>query len=223
MNQLLTVVIPLSLGAAVSPTVLAVVVLTLTSRVAPRGRAWAITLGMAAGLLAFTALLGVLAKFAADAKADPRLLGGIDVVAGLALLGLGIRDAVNLRKPSVKRRSKEAQARTRPELLAFLGIGFALMLTDVTSIVLYLPAVKAIVESSIAAAQKVMVALIPFFAVLAPALLPAALATAAPKTADRVLTPLNSWVTKNERVIGMVVCFVFGVYLLVKGGLGVMK
>ena len=33
-----------------------------------------------------------------------------------------------------------------------------------------------------------------------------------------VLTPLNAWVTKNERVIGMVVCFAFGAYLLVKGG-----
>jgi hypothetical protein len=223
MNELLSAVIPLSLGAAVSPTALAIIVLTLSGKVAPRARAWAEVLGMTVALVAITVLLLALAQFIAGAKPDPRILGSFDLAAAAALLLLGVRDAMRLRSPA-KAQKKKASSRAagpEPNLLAFLGIGVALLVTDVTSLVLYIPALKDILRSSVTDAEKIAVTAIPFFAVLAPAILPAALATVAPRLADRVLDPLNAWVTKNQRVIGMVVCFAFGAYLLWKGYVGV--
>jgi threonine/homoserine/homoserine lactone efflux protein len=224
MSQLLSVVVPLSLGAAVSPTVLCVVVLTLSGKVAPRARAWAETLGFTLALVVVTALLLLLARFIVGVKPDPRVLGSFDLAAAVVLLYLGVRDAFKLAShgEQEKRQAHARTAATGPELPAFIGIGAALLVTDVTSLVLYIPALKEILKASIPAAEKVAVALIPFFAVVAPAVIPSALASVAPGVADRVLTPLNSWVTKHQRVIGMVVCFVFGAYLLWKGwkGLG---
>jgi hypothetical protein len=223
MSQLLAVVIPLSLGAAVSPTALAVIVLTLSGKVSPRARAWAEVIGMAVALALVTVALLFLAQFIAGRKPDPRILGTFDLAAAVALLVLGVRNALRLRSPAPgqKKRASSSAAGPKPNLLAFLGIGIALLVTDVTSLVLYIPALKDIVRAGIPDVQKAAVLAIPYFAVLAPAILPAALATVAPRSADKVLDPLNAWVTKNQRVIGMVVCFAFGAYLLWKGYVGV--
>jgi threonine/homoserine/homoserine lactone efflux protein len=223
MEQLLASVIPLSLGAAVSPTALAIIVLTLSGKVSPRARAWAEVIGMALALAVVTVLLLVLAQAIAGRKADPRVLGTFDLAAAVALLYLGVRDAMKLRSHDVgqKKQATSKAAGPKPNLPAFLLIGIALLVTDVTSLVLYLPAMKDIARSSVSLGEKLAVLAIPYFAVLAPAIIPAAIASVAPKSADRILDPLNAWVTKNQRVIGMVVCFAFGAYLLWKGYVGV--
>jgi hypothetical protein len=105
-------------------------------------------------------------------------------------------------------------------LPAFVGVGAVLLLTDVTSLVLYIPALKEIMKASIPAPEKLAVAFIPFLAVIAPVIIPAVLASLAPKVVDRLLKPLNDWVSKNQRVIGMLICFLFGFYLLWKGYVG---
>ncbi len=217
MDPTLAAVIPLSLGAAVSPTVLGAVVLTLSSKVAPRARAWVGLLGMAVALLAITVALGALARVLVNVRPDPRILASVDALAGLALVALGIRDALRLRTPAGHERARVNAAQTEPRLALYFGLGALLIVTDVTSLVLYVPAMKDIVHASIAAPEKILYALIPFLAVLAPAIIPVVLATVAPRTADRVLGRLNAWVTKNQRVIGMVVCFAFGIWLLYKG------
>jgi hypothetical protein len=103
-------------------------------------------------------------------------------------------------------------------LAAFFGIGLALLATDASSIVLYLPAMKDIMLSSVSQTQKVAVATIPFFAVIAPALIPAVLASVAPKTADRLLKPFGAWVEAHSKQVTIAIELVFGVALLVKGG-----
>ena len=46
---------------------------------------------------------------------------------------------------------------------------------------------------------------------------PLLLFTVAPGAAHRILDPINALMTRNQRTITIVVCFVFAVYLGVKG------
>ena len=172
MNQLLAVVIPLSLGAAVSPTVLTVVVLTLSGKVAPRARAWAETAGVTVGLVLATILFLVAAQWLATMRPNPTVLASTDVLFGVALLGLAVWTAVRKKPASAKQRARRGPKDSAGAALpAYFGIGLALLVTDASSIVLYLPAMKEIVNSSVAQPQKLAVAAIPFFAVIAPALI----------------------------------------------------
>ena len=219
MNQLLAIVVPLSLGAAVSPTVLTVVVLTLSGKVAPRARAWAETAGVFVGLVLASILFLVAAQWIAKMRPNPTVLASTDVVFGVALLALAMWTAVRKKPASAKQRARRGPKDSAGAALpAYFGIGLALLFTDASSIVLYLPAMKEILQSTVTEAQKVAVAAIPFFAVIAPALVPAALATMAPKTADRLLKPFGVWVEAHSRQVTMAIEIVFGVALLLKGG-----
>jgi hypothetical protein len=218
MNGLLAIVIPLSLGAAVSPTVLGVVVLTLSCKVAPRARAWAETAGVTVGLVLVTVLVALLAQWLAKVRPNPTLIASTDIVFGVALLGLAVYTALRRTAPSARSRVNKGPADSAGAALpAFFGIGLLLLATDASSLVLYVPAMKDIAQSSLGRGAKVAVAAIPFFAVIAPALLPTALASAAPKTADRLLKPFGAWVEAHSKQITMGIEIVFGVALVLKG------
>ena len=219
MNELLAVVIPLSLGAAVSPTVFTVVVLTLSGTVAPRARAWAETAGVTVGLVLATLLFVVAAQWISKMRPNPTVLASTDVVFGAALLALAVWTALRRKPPSAKQRARRGPKDAAGSALpAYFGIGLALLATDASSLVLYLPAMKAIVQSSVGQSAKIAVATIPFLAVIAPALLPAALATIAPRTADRLLKPFGAWVEAHSKQVTIAIEIVFGVALLLKGG-----
>jgi hypothetical protein len=222
MSQLLSAVIPLSLGAMVSPTVLGAIVLTLSGKVAPGARAWMGIAGMVAALVLVTIAFWFLGRYMAAHRPDPRVLSASDALAGVVLLALGVRGLMRLHAPQTHAKARAHAASARRNLLLYFGLGFVLIATDVTSIVLYIPAMKDVVTASANDPALFAVAVIPFFAVLAPALAPATMATAAPGLTARVLTPLNVWVTANSRLIGVVICFGFGVWLVAKGSMGLL-
>ena len=221
MNQLLAVVIPLSLGAAVSPTGLAVVILTLSGKVAPRARAWAEVAGVVIALTVVTALLAVFARAILSFKPNPTVMGTTDVVAGLLLLGLAVHTVLRRKDGEGGRRKKRAPGdKAGAALGAYFLVGLALLVTDVTSLVLYFPALKDIaLAEGVSPEAKLAVAAIPYFAVIAPMLVPTVMASLAPDLTDRALKPFGEWVDGHSKMIGLVVELVFGVFLLAKGGL----
>ena len=92
MGSLLAVVIPLALGAAVSPTLFALEVLVLTGKHHPVARGWAVAGGAGAVLLAF-GLLGVTVLRTIETGHHHRSLTGavIDLGAAAALVLLAAR------------------------------------------------------------------------------------------------------------------------------------
>lgn len=216
MNQLLATVVPLSLGAAVSPTVLGAIVLILASATAPRLRAWAAVLGMTIALVIVTIAFYFAGQWIAAHRPDPVIFSAVDAVAGVLLIVLGIRDAV-LAAKHVQPKKKDHHTSPKPNLLVYLGLGFVLIVTDVTSLVLYVPAMKDIVQASIGHPEYWLVAIIPVLCVLAPGVIPTGLSTVAPGPADRILNRLNDWVSAHTRLIAMVICFGFGIWLAWKG------
>ena len=217
MGSLLTTVIPLSLGAMVSPTMLAAIVLVLSMPIAPRARAWATVAGATLAMVALTLAAPIAARAMRSVK--PVDLHWIDVAFGVLLLGLGLR--AFLRKPNAsqtaKHRAPAAGSTRGPRLLEFALFGVALLATDLSSTVLYLAALKAIGLSHIAGSAQIAVAAIPFFCVMAPAIVPAFLSSVAPKQSDTLLKEVAGWTGAHSKAITVAICVIFGVVLLAKG------
>lgn len=214
MNQLVARVVPLSLGAMVSPTVLTAVVLVLSSRVSPRARAWSFVAGATAVLLAFTLAAPLLAR--AFSHVSPRVFDGVDTGLGLLLLALGVWQLVRP-TPTAEKRAPKAAPKPAPRLPEYALFGVVMIGTDFSSLVLYVAALKEIARATVAVADKIAIVLLPFLAVLVPALLPALVGTLAPRAADRMLTPLAAWVGRYAKAITVAISLGFGAYLLAKG------
>lgn len=216
MNQLAATVVPLSLGAMVSPTLLTAVVLVMSSRVSPRARAWSFNAGAAVILLAITLAIPLLVK--AFGATNRRVVDGIDVGLGVLLLGLGLWTLVR-RKPGVPatRRAPKSAAEHKRSLGEYFVFGAAMIATDFSSLVLYVAALKDISRAHVVVGTRVAVALVPFLAVLVPALVPAIFGTVAPRETNRLLKPFSAWVGRYAKTITVAISLVFGVYLIAKG------
>lgn len=211
MGQLLAQVIPLGLGAMISPMLLVIQVLTLTGKSKPLQRAAAITLGAAVTLAVITALLLTIAggiDIGAKHAANPAsaIIKGICAV---ALLALGIRNVAHRRDAMGQRLDRLATARTR----AFFIAGLLGMLSNVTSLVLYIPAMHAIYNSQVVSSSKGIAIVIIYLMTMLPLLAPLAIALSMGPRATTVLEVMNRFVTKHSSMITAALCFVFAAYL----------
>ena len=140
MGSLLSQALPLAAGAAISPAVLTLQLLTLAKGGAAVKRAWFIAAG-AAVVLAIEAVLAVslaVSTGGSDTHADWK--SAIKLAAAVALVLVGIR---SLRKKPVPPKDEEPPERGTGAARSF-GLGVVLMATNVTTLVLYFPMVHQI-------------------------------------------------------------------------------
>ncbi len=134
MGRLLGIVLPLALGAAVSPTLLAVQLLTLSRKTAPVGRGWAFAAGCAA-VLAALSVLALLVSRSTGGSHSSSDAGAIVKLAAAGLLAvLGVR---NLRRPPQPPRPERTGL--HPPRRAF-ALGVGLMLVNFSTLAPYFPA-----------------------------------------------------------------------------------
>ena len=208
--------LPLALGAAVSPTVLTVGLLILSGKKRPLARAVAYAFGAAVPLLV-VGVLGVLFLHSAvETNTGIRASPWVDVAFGVVLIGLGLR-RISKRKTAQEKQGRRAGKLADAGPLPFVGVGAVMMLTNFTTLALYLPMVKDMARSGSPALERVVVLLILDVIVLAVAIVPPVLVALGGAPARRALDRLNGWVSRNSRAIGTVLFIVFGVYLLVRG------
>jgi len=217
-GNLLARVLPLAVGAAISPTVLTAGVLILCSKRRPVARGAVFTVGVLVVLVALTVLgLTVLDRFAHHhpSATERAVSDGIDLVLGIVLLALAVRTA--LRPPDPTRHSEPERPRDQGGLGAAFVVGLVVMATNVTTIVLYIPMMKDIGRADVSDADQALVVLLVLVIVSLPAWLPLALRVVAPRPSERALVRLEAVTTKHRRTIILVVEVAFGVYLLLKG------
>jgi Sap, sulfolipid-1-addressing protein len=92
-----------------------------------------------------------------------------------------------------------------------------LMATNVTTIMLYIPAMKEISKSPVTDTDKAVAVLLMIVIVSIPAWLPLLVRCVAPGPSTRVLSSLNDTIQRHRHGIVLGVELVFGVYLLAKG------
>jgi hypothetical protein len=179
------IVVPLALGAAISPTTLALQLFVLSRKTAPLARAWAIAAGYTVVLLAMMVI-----AFA------------------VGLAGLGV---LALRRPP-KQRKQEPEGGD-PKLGRFFAIGLALMATNLTTAALYLPAMHDVGDAGASAPGVALAALVVIAITLFPAVAPPLAVTLLGDRARAALDALSGFCARHSRAINASVCFGFAIFL----------
>ena len=217
MGSLLAIVVPLALGAAISPTLFALEVLVLSGRHHPVARAWALAGGAAATLIAFSALgLTLLQNLHSGHNRSPTD-ASIDLAAGVLLALLAAR-ALHPRKTAAESHHDRTRRRLAdmPTIL-FVGVGGLGMLVNFSTLLLFLPALHEISRSSVSLAGKGATWLILVVITLLPVLIPVTLVVILGPRASPFLDRLNTFVGGHSRQITVTIEMLFAVVLIWKG------
>jgi len=175
-----------------------------------------LAVGNVAVLVAVAAVvLPAAARVEAGGPKRPSTASGVvDLVFAAVLFGLGIVTILRRNRP---RADKERTAQTGPRPFLYVGIGVAAMVTNVSSLALYVPAVKEIGMSSAGTAGRAVVFAVLVTFVLLPTIAPLGLALALPSRSAGVLDSINAWVHRHSLAISLAIELGFGAYLAFKG------
>lgn len=217
MAELLSKVIPLSLGAAISPTVLALALVILSGkRSIARGTAFlAGVLTVLAGLTAL-GLIGV--HQSTRSAAANEITRVIDGMAGVLLLLLALGSVLRActSDPATPADDEQPDPEKRPGLFSAYLVGIAMMVVNFSTILLYLPAMRAISTSAVPTSEKTIAVVIAFAITSLPASLPFVFRVAVPTFAARVFGGLHAFISRHQRQIGVTIEVIFGIYLVIK-------
>jgi hypothetical protein len=214
LGSLLAIVLPLALGAAVTPTIIGVQLVTLSGGARPLARSWALAAGCAVVLLAVSALALLVAGIS-NALEDPSPAGGVvKLVAAVLLAGLGVR--------ALRRRDSAGPAAAhdgdeQPHLRRSFALGAGLMAANFSSLVLYFPAMHAIGISDAGIGAQLTAFALAFTIALIPAWAPPLLVRALGDRARGPLDRLSRFFTAHRQAIAATLCFGFAVLLAVVG------
>lgn len=199
----------MAIGAAISPTLLTVQVLTLASEHQPRRRAAFLALGSGAVLAAIMVLLAtVLRRISLQVENPSSAEIVLKFIAALLLVALGIRAL--LKKPQDGRSaiSRRISKATPGE---YFALGAVLMAMNFSSLVLLVPAVHDTVNSSSSSAVILTVLLGVYLAAMLPLLAPLVLTLGA--NSERLLSGLNTFTTAHSKLINAAIAFFFAALL----------
>ena len=216
MPSLLLQLLPLALGAAVSPTLLMVEVLALSTRTAALLRGWLVAAGATLALGAYVAL-GLLAGAGISGRHRPHhaIDASIDLLAALLLAWLLLHQWIARRRgrtgTSLSERLDDASSKT------FFIAGLLLMCTNFSTLILVMPALRLITRSELVLGDRSLAVALLMAIALMPVLLPVGLVSALGKRAQPALDGLNRVVSRWSYQISLALELIFLAYFLVKG------
>ncbi|MGZ4754362.1 MAG: GAP family protein [Acidimicrobiia bacterium] len=214
-GELIAKVLPLAVGAAISPTILVVALLVLGSPSHPRSRGVAYAAGAITVLLVLSAIsLTLLRRSVVGHKSSDPIYGWIDIGFGVLIALVGLRELLTAPKP---RSAPAGGADQERKLGRFYVIGFVMMLSNFSTLVLYVPAMKDVAVASVGVGAKVVVVVMVLAIASVLAWAPVLMDLVAPRAAGRVLNPLDAFMTRHQKEVTVTVCFVFTVVLIAKG------
>jgi hypothetical protein len=216
-GELLSKVVPLSIGAAFSPTVLALLLVVLSGRRSV-ARATSFLVGL---LLVFAGLTVLGLAISHSTHASPsrtEVTRAIDLMAGalLLLLALGTLLRGLLRDPAAPKDTPPKPTHDPGLISAFL-LGVVIMTTNFSTILLYLPAMQAISAARVADSDKVVAVAVALLITLLPVVAVYLLAVLVPSYSKPLLDRMHGFIDRHQRAIGITIEVIFGVYLVVKG------
>ena len=213
MGELLAEVVPLALGAAIAPSILTLELLALGTDVTPLRRGWAMAAGYLLGLLAWAFVAIALTRHAGGADTEPEWTALVRLAAAAALVVAGVVTIVRGPSDKVTRQLTPP----KPDLPAFFGVGAVVMLTNLTTLALFIPAVHLVGVSDVAIEGRAAAFAIVVAITMIPSVAPPLAVSVVGEPAQRKLAALNAWLLRHSRAIGALVCFGFAVLLGVQG------
>lgn len=213
MEGLVLKVLPLALGASLSPALLTLELGILAGRTKPKARASVFALSAAVTIFVFGL---VVVAFLRNINIDQPPSWASVVVRGALAVGLatlGIRFLVTKKQPGQQHHARLRARLTDAGLPFFMGLGVAAMLTNASTLVLYLPAVHLIMHTDVSLTAKVVVGLMLWIITILPFMIPIVLVAIAGHRSDAFLLRLNHWATTNSRRISASICLLFAALL----------
>lgn len=205
--------LPLAIGAACSPALLAVTIELLA--VGPDGarrRAGCYLAGAALPVVA----LGTLGVFIAPSLlargfvGDDRVIDVVDVVLGVLLVAVGCWLVARRRPAAASPRSPSGHGE-------LVGLGVVMMVTNLSTLVLFIAGLREVVVADIDETGEVIGVAVLVVGALVPVLGPLGIDIVAPGPSRRVLDPAQRLVAHHGTTIAAVVSLVFGAYLIGRG------
>lgn len=218
MSELMTKILPLALAGAISPTVLAVVLVVLSGKKDPKLRGLAVLAGTTTVVVAISLL--VVFVFGAAVPESQKgsgsdLSGYIDLGFAVLLLALGALTFMRRNRPRKEHHDSSEDVGAR--LPRFYALGLVIMLLNFTTLAVFLPALKEIAIDKVSDADRVTALIVVDVIVLTPAWLPVLLYLVSPRLARKVLDPLNGFLMRHRVAVGVGICVVFAAYLAYLG------
>ena len=204
--SLLIRVVPLAIGAAFTPSLFALQILT-TSGPKWLSRSIAFFAGSASAfLLACSVLFFGLAQLPHRKPSDPDILGGIIwMLAAIVLLGITIwlfRPHPGL---AVKMEAGLKKQIEKAHLATFFGVAFALSIKDVTSFALIVPALHEVTASSVGFLFQLGTGLLVYALALFPVILPPLWRLLRGERAAKDMAGIYRFTMDNQfRIIGVI-------------------
>ncbi|MEN9752010.1 MAG: hypothetical protein RLZZ600_1057 [Actinomycetota bacterium] len=171
--ELLIEVVPLAIGAAFTPSLFALQILT-TSSPRWRSRSLAFALGSASAFLLACALLYVgFSQLPHKREGEPSVISGvIALTAAVVLAGVAIWLFLPHRELADKVEKGLVARIDRAHLVTFFGVAFLLSIKDVTSFALIVPALHETAAAQVGTLFKLATVLLVFALALFPVILP---------------------------------------------------
>lgn len=221
MGSALLEVLPIALGAAISPILLLLQVATLASGRHALVRSFCVLAGTVVVTAAVMAVV-VVADHATTGGAgpgDPVVTDWIEVVLGVVLAAGGVRILISPREAASAPSPTTPDDRVHAVRSVLLGV--AAMVTNLTSIVLLIPATHRAWTAPLPTGQRVLLLAVVGVVTLLPASLPPLLVVALGRRGPVVLSAMSGALHRHQRTITALVALGFAAVFLVKGLRGV--
>lgn len=209
-------ILPLLLGAAISPVATTGMITVLaTNNKSTIIKGFSYLLGTTMPLL----IIGIPGIFLFShidfAPKNTVINSWIDLLAGLVLLGLAVKVALKPKTDKTKTATQDSHRNQSYSKLTALGI--VLMITNFSTLVLFIPAVKDIAISSLDVSGKSILLIVSIAITLLMIFAPLLIFILSPKRSEKILSSLKSLINRHMREVTLSILIVFGIYLLIKG------
>jgi CBS domain-containing protein len=203
--------LPLALGAAVSPGLLAIVLLILSSATRPVARAWMYLLGVVTVIVAasLVGLVTLRALVAAVGTPSTSWSVAIKAVLAFAILVVGWQYLRRARGRSPDEHPWLQDRLRTASVPVFYALGIATLLTNWSTILLYLSALEVIRVTAANPGTALLASAIVLLITIGPLLLPVVAVTLAGHRSDRLLAVLRLFADRHADHI------IAGVYFVI--------
>lgn len=200
--------LPLSLGGAVNPFGILIIFFLLAQENKPLKKTWLFILGSITFLVLLIFLEYFLLKYTIGVgRHQTSISASIDVAFGVLLIFLAI-----FRKAKPKVKSQKSGKSWK-----MFVFGFVFMITDLSTLVLYIAAVKIIFEDRLILPINILFFALNILIAMSTMALPVFLATVAPKKSSHMLSLLKNFISKYGQLVSKIVIILIALYLIFKG------
>jgi multidrug transporter EmrE-like cation transporter len=207
--------LPIAFAAAISPVILIVNVLLLSSTTRPIARSVAYAIGCTIIIVGFGVAGLTLLKGVSTAPRDVAAL--VHVIVGTISLTFALRALIEGPSPPPKKEEVTPEEDRGKPAWRFVFAGLAAMGINMTTLTLYLSLDAEIVRAPLSALEEALALTIADVIILIPVWVPLLLSIVLPRTAHGIFGPMNDFFTRHKWAIEIIVPGGFGVYLLTLG------